>query len=151
VQNNRISIAKNKKARYDYQLADEFTAGLVLKGTEIKSIRNNKARITEAFCTFEGKDLVVRNMYIEEYSHGNINNHEPKRDRVLLLNQSEVKKIRKKLKDTGVTCVPTLLFIEENGKAKLQIAIASGKRLYDKRDDLKKKDQQRQIDRDSRY
>ncbi len=147
MEEKEIIIAKNKKARYEYTLEDEFTAGIVLQGTEIKSIRNSKARITEAYCAISSGELWVRNMYIEEYAAGSYNNHLPKRERKLLVNKSELKKIVKKLKDNGVTCIPTLLFISARGKANLKISIASGKKLHDKREDLKRKDASRQIDR----
>lgn len=140
-------IAKNKKASFEYALSDRKIAGIQLTGTEIKSIRDNKASIVEAYCLFVKGELYVRNMYIAEYDPGSYNNHQPRRDRKLLLNRTELNKLQKKLKDTGITCVPTLLFISAKGLAKLEIAIAKGKKLYDKRQDLKAKDDKRSMDR----
>jgi SsrA-binding protein len=128
-------------------LLDFFTAGLVLQGTEIKSIRQSKANINDAYCLFENGSLIVRNMHIAEYDHGNIMNHTPLRDRKLLLTQRELNKIEGKLKDAGKTIVPLKLFVSDKGFAKLEIALARGKKLYDKRDSLKQKDIQRDIDR----
>lgn len=138
---------KNKKASYQYQLGDEFIAGIQLTGTEIKSIRNGKASIAEAFCRFKGDELYVLNMTIQEYDKGGHYNHEPRRERKLLLNRSELNKIHRKVKNDGVTVVPILMFISERGYAKLKIAIAKGKKLHDKRDDLRKKDHRREIER----
>ncbi len=138
---------KNKKASFEYFLLEKFIAGMVLTGTEIKSIRNGKASINEAYCAFTGDELFVRNMHISEYDYGTYNNHDPKRDRKLLLTARELKQLKSKLEEKGLTLVPTLLFINEKGLAKLEIALAKGKKLYDKRDTLKKKDIQREIDR----
>ncbi|MFT4660269.1 MAG: SsrA-binding protein [Patiriisocius sp.] len=139
--------AKNKKASHEYFLMDKKVAGISLSGTEIKSIRDNKASIVEAYCTFMGDELYIRNMYIAEYAPGSYNNHEPRRERKLLMKRNELNKLKKKLKDVGLTCIPTKLFISKNGLAKLEIAIAKGKKLYDKRHDLKEKDDKRQIQR----
>ncbi len=138
---------KNKKASFEFFLIEKFIAGIVLTGTEIKSIRYAKASINEAYCAFIGKELFVKNMHIAPYEYGTYNNHEPKRERKLLLTSRELKKLKSKLDEKGLTIVPTLLFINEKGLAKLEIALAKGKKLYDKRDTLKKKDQQREIDR----
>lgn len=138
---------KNRKASYRFQLEDEFTAGLQLTGTEIKSIRNGKASIAEAFCRFKGDELYVINMTVQEYDKGGHYNHEPKRERKLLLNRTELTKLHKKVKDDGITIVPLLLFISESGYAKLKIAVGRGKKLHDKRDDLRKKDHRREIER----
>ncbi len=138
---------KNKKESFEYFLLEKFIAGMVLTGTEIKSIRNGKASINEAYCAFTGDELFVRNMHISEYDYGTYNNHDPKRDRKLLLTARELKQLKSKLEEKGLTLVPTLLFINEKGLAKLEIALAKGKKLYDKRDTLKKKDIQREIDR----
>jgi len=140
-------VAKNKKAAFEYFLMDKKFAGISLTGTEIKSIRNHKASIVEAYCLFIKDELYIRNMYIAEYTAGSYNNHEPRRDRKLLLKRNELTKLKKKLKDVGLTCVATNLFIAKNGFAKLEIAIAKGKKLYDKRHDLKSKDDKRQMDR----
>lgn len=138
---------KNKKASFEYELLEKYTAGMQLTGTEIKSIRDGKASIAEGYCVFEHDELYVRNIHIAEYSEGTYYNHEPKRDRKLLLSKQELNKLQKKLKDVGLTIIPFRLFISNTGWAKLEIALAKGKKLYDKREDLKKKDMQRQIDR----
>jgi len=141
-----ISI-KNKKAGFEYFLLEKFTAGLVLTGTEIKSIREGKANITDAYCVVLEGELYVKNMHINEYTFGNYNNHEPKRDRKLLITKRELRKITGKLKDMGITIVPTLLFINEKGLAKLEIAVAKGKKLYDKRENIKQNDVRREMER----
>ena len=142
---------KNKRARFEYQILDTFIAGIQLNGTEIKSIRLGKATIVDSFCTFKKDELWIRGMHITEYEFGTYSNHEPKRERKLLLNRLELEKIQKKLKDQGLTIVPLRLFITEKGWAKLEIAIAKGKKLHDKRDSLKEKDTQRDIERAKRY
>jgi len=141
-----ISI-KNRKASFEYSFLDKYTAGLQLTGTEIKSVRESKASISEAFCTFINDELFVRNMHIAEYAQGTHYNHEPKRDRKLLLNRTELKKLSNKLKDKGLTIIPLHLFVNEKGFAKLEIALAKGKKIFDKREDVKKKDIQREMDR----
>jgi SsrA-binding protein len=138
---------RNKKARYRYFLLDEFVAGIQLTGTEIKSIRSGKASIVEAFCKFKKGELFVTNMYIAEYENGGYANHKPKRDRKLLLNKSELVKLEKKLRDQSATIVPLEVFINAKGLAKMKIALARGKKLHDKRDDLKVKDLKREFDR----
>mgnify|MGYP000845329923 CR=1 FL=1 len=138
---------KNKKASYEYFLTEEFTAGLVLTGTEIKSVREGKANLTDAYCAFVGNELFVRNMHIAEYKYGTYSNHEPKRDRKLLLTKRELRKILTKTKEKGLTIIPFLLFVDENGLAKIKIAIAKGKKNYDKREALKNKDTRRELDR----
>ncbi|MGB5822294.1 MAG: SsrA-binding protein SmpB [Saonia sp.] len=139
---------KNKKAKFEYELLDVYTAGIVLSGTEIKSIRLGKATITESFCEFnERGELFVINMQVDEYSHGNHYNHRPKAERKLLLNKGELKKLEKEVKNTGLTIVPLNLFINENGFAKMKIALAKGKKLYDKRESIKDRDNKRNLDR----
>ncbi len=138
---------KNKKARFEYEFLDDYTAGIMLTGTEIKSIRNGKASIMEAHCAFRKNALYIRNMYIAEYENGGHYNHEPKRERKLLLNKTELKKLQKKLKDKGLTIIASKLFINEKNLAKLRIHLAKGKKLHDKRQDLKSKDTKRDIDR----
>ncbi len=140
---------KNKRAGFEYHLLDTFECGIVLMGSEIKSIRNNGATMGEAFCAFVGNDLVVRGMQINPYGSNPHFVHEPKRDRKLLLHHKELEKLKKKLRDTGMTIVPTRLFIAKNGFAKLEIALAKGKKMFDKRESLKAKDVQRDIDRES--
>ena len=138
---------KNKRAGREYFLLDKYLAGIVLTGTEIKSIRNGKANLSDAYCVFEHGELFVRAMHIAEYSYGSYNNHIAKRDRKLLLTARELKKLNIKIKEKGLTLVPTVLFINDRGLAKLEIALARGKHYYDKREDLKKRDTQREIDR----
>jgi SsrA-binding protein len=139
---------QNKKARFEYEILDKYTAGIVLTGTEIKSIRQSKASIAESFCEFnEQGELFVVNMSIEEYAYGNYINHRPKAERKLLLNKKELKKLEKEVKNSGLTIVPLRLFITENGFAKLDIALAKGKKLYDKRESIKNRDNKRDLDR----
>jgi SsrA-binding protein len=138
---------KNKKAKFEYEFVETFTAGIQLFGTEIKSIRNNKASISEAYAVMVKNELFIRNMYIADYENGGHFNHESKRDRKLLLNKLELSKINKKIKNKGLTIIPTRLFISSNGWAKMNIAVAKGKKIYDKREDLKTKDIKREIDR----
>ena len=143
---SKIDI-KNKRAKFEFEFLETFSAGLQLYGTEIKSIRNNKASITEAYAIMIKNELFIRNMYIADYENGSHYNHESKRDRKLLLNRIELSKIHKKLKNKGLTIVPIKLFISDNGWAKINIALAKGKKIHDKREDLKSKDAQREIDR----
>ena len=138
---------KNKKAKFEYEFVESFTAGIQLFGTEIKSIRNSKASITESYAVMIKNELFIRNMYVGDYENSGHFNHVSKRDRKLLLNKIELNKINKKLKNKGLTIVPTKLFIGKNGWAKLNISVAKGKKIYDKREDLKTKDIKREIDR----
>jgi len=138
---------KNKKAKFEFEFIENFTAGIQLFGTEIKSIRNNKASIAESYGIIIKNELFIRNMYVGDYENSGHFNHDSKRDRKLLLNKIELNKINKKLKNKGLTIVPTRLFIGKNGWAKLNISIAKGKKIYDKREDLKTKDIKREIDR----
>ncbi|MDF1672192.1 MAG: SsrA-binding protein SmpB [Vicingaceae bacterium] len=143
---NQINI-KNKKASFEYEFIEKFTAGIQLTGTEIKSIRAGKASIVEGYCFLKDGEVFIKNMYIAEYEQGSYNNHNPKRDRKLLLNRTEINKLIKKKKDVGLTIVPLKVFINKKGYAKLDIALAKGKKLHDKRHDLKDKDAKRQMDR----
>lgn len=136
---NKIEI-KNKKAEFEFFLLEVFEAGIVLMGTEIKSIRAGKANLTDAFCVFENNELFVKNLHITEYSHGNLQNHDPRRVRKLMLKGQELNKLDRKVKEKGLTIVPTLLYINEKGLAKLQIALAKGKKSYDKRETIKNRD-----------
>lgn len=142
----KINI-KNKRARYEYFLEEKLIAGIQLTGTEIKSIRYGKASLQESYCVFIGDELFVRNMHIAEYELGTYNNHEPKRDRKLLLNKRELRKLKSKVNEKGYTIVSVSLFINEKGLAKLEIALAKGKHTYDKRASLKEKDIKRDLDR----
>ena len=138
----------NKKAGYLYELLDSYTAGIVLTGTEIKSIRAGKASIAESFCEFnENSELFVVNMTVQEYDYGNHFNHKPKAERKLLLNKKELQKLEKEVKNSGLTIIPTKLFINEKGFAKLRIALAKGKKLFDKRESIKDRENKRNLDR----
>ena len=139
---------RNKKARYEYVFIDKYIAGIQLSGTEIKSIRESKARITESFCEFNEKgELFVINMFIEEYSHGGSYNHKSKSERKLLLTKQELKKLRKDVQNVGLTVIPLKLFITDKGWAKLQIALCKGKKLYDKRQVIKDRDNKNDLAR----
>jgi len=144
---NPVNI-KNKKAAFEYFLLEKYIAGIKLSGTEIKSIRESNASIAEAYCLFVNNELFVRNMHISEYIYGTCNNHEPRRDRKLLLTKKELRKLNNRLKEQGITIVPLLLFVNDKGLAKLEIALAKGKKQYDKRETIKGKDVQRELDRE---
>jgi len=142
----KINI-KNKRAEFDYLLMDNYTAGLVLTGTEIKSIRKGKASLVDTYCYIIGGEVWFKNMYIAHYEQGSYNNHVERRDRKLLLNRKEIRKMQQTVKSPGFSIVPTLLFIDERGLAKLDIHIARGKKEYDKRETLKEKEDRRDISR----
>jgi len=143
----KINI-QNKKARFEYEFLDRYTAGIQLTGTEIKSIRESKARITESFCEFNDRgELFVINMFIEEYIYGHSYNHKPKSERRLLLNKQELKKLEKEVKNVGLTIIPLKLFLTDKGWAKLDIALCRGKKNYDKREHLKDQDNKRDLAR----
>jgi SsrA-binding protein len=143
---NQVKI-KNRKAFHEYFINETFTAGIQLTGTEIKSIRDGKVSLVDSYCAFKGDELFVINMHIAEYRFGTHYNHDPKRDRKLLLTRRELRKLVTKTKEKGFTIIPTLLFIGENGLAKLEIGLAKGKKLYDKRESIKSKDIQRDFER----
>lgn len=143
---NKINI-KNRRARFEYELLETYIAGIRLAGTEIKSIREGKASIAESFCEFNNGELFVINMTIQEYSHATYFNHQPKSARKLLLNKKELRKLEKQVKTTGNTIVPLRLFINDRGLAKLEIALAKGKKLYDKRETIKDRESKRRLDR----
>ena len=134
--NSSVNI-NNKKAKYDYSLLDKYTCGIVLTGNEIKSIRNSKASLNNAYCEFEGDELFVVNMHIDLYGNSSETNYDPKRRRKLLLNRQELKKIEKQVIDVGITVVATSLFLSKKGMAKLNVSVAKGKREFDKRDVIK--------------
>lgn len=138
---------KNKRASFEYSFIEKYVAGIQLTGTEIKSIRANQANISDAYCVFINNELYVKHMHIAEYDKGTYNNHEPKRDRKLLLQAKELKKLKSRLQDVGVTIIPVRLFINERGYAKLEIALAKGKKLHDKRESIKERDIDRQLKR----
>ena len=141
---------KNRRASFDYEFIETFQAGIVLTGTEIKSIRAGKASLVDTFCYFSGNELYVKNMHIAEYWWGSWGKHDPRRDRKLLLNRKELNKIERTLQDKGITAVGLRIFINERGLAKLLIGVARGKKQYDKRETLKEKDAKREMDRFSK-
>ncbi|MBB4119694.1 MAG: SsrA-binding protein SmpB [Mesonia hippocampi] len=143
---NRINIL-NRKAKFQYEIIEKYTAGIKLAGTEIKSIRAGKAGIAESFCEFHRNELYVINMNIEEYSHATYFNHKPKSERKLLLNKRELKKLEKEVSQSGLTIIPLRLFINEKGFAKLDIALCKGKKIYDKRETIKDRENKRRLDR----
>lgn len=138
---------KNRRATFDYLVTETFTAGIVLTGTEIKSIRESKASLVDTYCTFISDELWVKNMHVAEYFYGSYNNHTARRDRKLLLERKELRKLKQTVKNPGFTIVPLRLFINEKGLAKLVIALARGKHEYDKRQSIKERDDKREIDR----
>ena len=138
---------KNRRASFDYIFTETFTAGIVLTGTEIKSIRLSKVSLVDTYCTFINNELWVKNMHIAEYFYGSYNNHVARRDRKLLLDRKELRKLQQAVKNPGFTIVPTRLFINEKGLAKLVIALARGKHEYDKRESIKERDDKREMDR----
>jgi len=143
---NKINI-KNKKAYHEYEILEKYTSGIQLTGTEIKSIRLGKVSLSESFCIFEVNELWVIGMHIEEYAHGTYFNHAPKQSRKLLLNRRELNKLEGKTQSKGLTIIPLRIYIAENGYAKLEIALAKGKKTFDKRENLKEKDVKRDLDR----
>ncbi len=140
-------IIKNKKASHDYEFLEKFIAGIKLTGTEIKSIRLGKAALTDSYCLFRDGELYIKGMHIAEYWWGNLNNHDPLRERKLLLTARELKRIDRKIKETGLTIIVTKVFINERGLAKAEIAISKGRKEYDKRQTIKRKDAERELDR----
>jgi SsrA-binding protein len=144
---SKINI-KNRKAKFDYEILDTYTAGIKLVGTEIKAIRDGKASIAESFCEFnDAEELFVINMTIQEYSHATHFNHNPKSERKLLLNRSELKKLHKEVRNSGLTIIPLKVFINDRGFAKMNIGLAKGKKLYDKRDAIKDRENKKRLDR----
>ncbi|MDT0675994.1 SsrA-binding protein SmpB [Autumnicola musiva] len=143
---NTINI-KNRKAKFEYEFLDKYVAGIKLAGTEIKAIRQGKASIAESFCEFQNHELFVINMHVEEYSHATHFNHNPKSERKLLLQRRELRKLEKEVKNSGLTIIPLRLFINNRGLAKLQITLAKGKKLYDKRETIKSRESKRKLDR----
>lgn len=140
-------VIKNKKASYDYEFIEKFIAGIKLTGTEIKSIRQGKVSLADSYCIFRDRELYIKGMHIAEYWWGNLNNHDPMRERKLLLTRRELKKIERKVRETGLTIIVIKVFINERGLAKAEIAISRGKKEYDKRETLKRKDAAREMDR----
>ncbi len=138
---------KNKKASFEYFFKETYTAGIVLTGTEIKSIRLGKASLVDSYCYITNNEIWVKGMHISPYFFGSYNNHEARRDRKLLLNKHEIKRLREAIKQAGYTIIPILVFIDDNGRAKMDIALAKGKKAYDKRQTLKDKEDRRNLDR----
>ncbi len=142
-----VKEINNRQAYFNYFIEDKYTAGIVLKGTEIKSLREGKASFNDSFCVFHKNELWVKSLYIAEYSHGTVNNHLPVYDRKLLLTKRELKKILYKTKEAGVTIIPLRIFFNDNNLAKMEIGIAKGKKLHDKRETIKKRDTDKLIKR----
>jgi len=140
-------VIRNKKASHDYEFVEKFIAGIKLTGTEIKSIRLGKAALADSYCLFHDNELFIKGMHIAEYYWGNLNNHDPLRERKLLLNRKELNKISRKVKETGLTIIVIKVFINDRGLAKAEIALARGKKEYDKRETIKRKDTDREMDR----
>ncbi|MBQ3188762.1 MAG: SsrA-binding protein [Bacteroidaceae bacterium] len=138
---------KNRRAAFDYHVTESYTAGIVLTGTEIKSIRQSRASLVDTYCTFIAGELWVKNMHVAEYFYGSYNNHTARRDRKLLLERKELRKLQQAVKNPGFTIVPMRLYINEKGLAKLVIALARGKHEYDKRESIKERDDKREMDR----
>lgn len=147
---DKVNI-KNKKASFEYELIDKYNAGIQLTGAEIKSVRASKASINEAYCIVKNGAIWIKSMHISAYEPASYNNVPPTRDRKLLLNKAEIEKLQKALKNKGLTIIPLLVFISESGYAKVQIALARGKKMHDKRHDLKAKDDKRSMDRAMKY
>lgn len=139
-------VIKNRRASHEYEFIEKLVAGIILTGTEIKSIREGRVNLTDSYCTFRNGEMFVTGMHISEYYWGNLNNHDPVGERKLLLTKKELKKWDRKVKETGLTIIVTKMFINDRGLAKIEIALAKGKKTYDKREDLKKKDHGREMD-----
>lgn len=138
---------KNRQAYFEYHIDDKYVAGIVLTGTEVKSLREGKASFNDSYCIFHKGELWIKSFYISEYSHGTVNNHDPIRERKLLLNKRELKKLEAKIREKGYTIVPLRLFFNEKNLAKLEIGLAKGKKLHDKRETIKKRDTEREMKR----
>ncbi len=144
-------LIKNKKAFFEYEIIESLVAGIQLAGTEIKSIRNGKANLTDSWCQFLNSELYVKNMHISEYEMGTCNNHLAKRDRKLLLQKKELQRWQKKIKESGLSIIPLKLFINDNGLAKLEVALCRGKKIYDKRESIREKDSKLDLARQMKY
>jgi SsrA-binding protein len=141
---HNISI-KNKKASFEFEFLEEFVAGIVLFGSEVKSIRNGAASFTDAYCYISNNEIFLKSLHISEYKNASYNQHEPKRDRKLLLTKREIKKLKEKTQEKGLTIVPTKLFVNDRGLVKIGIALARGKKLFDKRESIKRKDEEKRM------
>jgi len=144
---NKKQAFVNRRAKFEYQFLDVYEAGIVLQGTEIKSIRNGHVNLNDAYCFFQKGELYIKNMFIKEYAFGTYDNHEPRRTRKLLLKRQELLKLEKRVKERGFTIVPHRLYISDRGFAKVEIALAQGKKVHDKRQSIKEKDQKRDLKR----
>lgn len=142
---------QNKKATFEFEILEKFTAGVMLTGTEIKSVREGKVNMSDSFCSFIQGELFLRNLHISEYSFGTHFNHEPKRMRKLLLQKKELRKLHTKVKEKGLTIIPLRLFMSDTGYAKIDIGLARGKKIYDKRESIKEKDVKRDLSREGKY
>ncbi|MGV3656894.1 MAG: SsrA-binding protein SmpB [Chitinophagaceae bacterium] len=138
---------KNRSAYFEYYVDDKFIAGMMLLGTEVKSIRAGRASFNDSYCIFQGSELWLKSLHISEYTHGTYNNHNPLRDRKLLLNKREIKKLQSKIKEKGYTIIPLRIFFNEKNLAKLEIGLAKGKKLHDKRESIKARDTEREMKR----
>ncbi|MEI6946598.1 SsrA-binding protein [Paraflavisolibacter sp. H34] len=138
---------KNRSAYFEYYIEDKYVAGIVLTGTEIKSLRAGKASFNDSYCIFHGNELFIRSLHIAEYTFGTVNNHDPVRERKLLLNRRELKKMQAAIKEKGYTIIPLRIFLNEKNLAKLEVGLAKGKKLHDKRETIKQRDTQREIKR----
>lgn len=138
---------KNRQAYFEYYIDDKYVAGIVLTGTEVKSLREGKANFNDSYCIFHNGELWIRSFHISEYSHGTVNNHDPIRERKLLLNRRELKKLEAKIKEKGYTIVPLRLFFNEKNLAKVEIGLAKGKKLHDKRESIRQRDTERELKR----
>ena len=147
---DRVLLATNKKARFQYFLVDRYKAGMVLTGTEVKSARIGRVSLNDAYCVFKDGELWIKNMHIAEYKFGNLNNHEPRRKRKLLLQKRELKRLEAKVKEKGLTIIPVELFINERGYIKLEISLAKGKKAFNKKESIKQKDLKRDLERSMR-
>jgi len=136
---------RNRQAFFEYFIEDKYDAGMVLAGTEVKSLREGKASFNDSYCFFNKGELWIKSLHIAEYSHGTVNNHDPVRERKLLLNRKELKKIESKIKEKGVTVIPLRIFFSEKGLVKMEIGLGKGKKLYDKRESIKQRDNDREM------
>ncbi len=142
-----MSTIRNRSARFEYHIDDKYVAGLVLTGTEVKSLREGRASFNDSYCYFHKGELWIKSLHIAEYSHGTYHNHEPLRERKLLLNKKELKKLESKLKEKGYTIVPLNIFFNDKGLAKIEIGLGKGKKMHDKRETIKARDSEREIKR----
>ena len=145
--NKRNIEIVNRRAKFEYHFLQSYEAGILLTGTEVKSIKSGNANLSDAYCLFMNGELYIKSLYIAEYSHGNVHNHETRRDRKLLLRRPELKKLDRRVREKGLTIVPHRIYISERGFIKIEIALAQGKRAYDKRESIKEKDVRRDLDR----